>query len=105
VVCADGLDVADPEGRLLVLRRAQPEELLASGEFDFDLEPAAKEHDPDYQHESRGRHHAGISQPDIGQLFSGPAASNSYEDFTTLARQAQGSVGLMRFLQFDIDTP
>ena len=44
-----------------------------------------------------------ISQPDIGQLFSKLAASTSYEEFTSLVQQAQGSVGLMRFQQLDLD--
>jgi hypothetical protein len=46
----------------------------------------------------------GISQPDIGALFAKLAASTSYEEFTALVRQAQGSAGLMRFLQLDLDT-
>ena len=45
----------------------------------------------------------GISQPDIGQLFSKLAASASYEEFSSLVQQAQGSIGLMRFLQLDLD--
>jgi hypothetical protein len=45
-----------------------------------------------------------ISQPDIGQLFSRLAASTSYEQFSALAQQAQGSIGLMRFLQLDLDS-
>jgi uncharacterized protein (DUF302 family) len=45
----------------------------------------------------------GISQPDIEQLFSQLAASTSYEQFTSLVQQAQGSAGLMRFLQLDLD--
>jgi hypothetical protein len=45
----------------------------------------------------------GISQPDIGQLFSKLAASASYEQFSSLIGQAQGSIGLMRFLQLDLD--
>jgi hypothetical protein len=45
----------------------------------------------------------GISQPDIGQLYSKLAASTSYEQFSSLVRQAQGSIGLMRFLQLDDD--
>jgi hypothetical protein len=45
----------------------------------------------------------GISQPDIGQLFSQLAASTSYEEFTSLVQQAQGSAGLMRFMQLDLD--
>ena len=46
----------------------------------------------------------GISQPDIGALFAKLAASTSYEQFSSLVRQAQGSAGLMRFLQLDLDT-
>ncbi len=46
----------------------------------------------------------GISQPDIGALFAKLAASSSYEEFTALVRQAQGSAGLMRFLHLDLDT-
>lgn len=46
----------------------------------------------------------GISQPDIGQLFSKLAASTSYEQFSPLVRQAQGSIGLMVFLQLDDDS-
>jgi hypothetical protein len=46
----------------------------------------------------------GISQPDIGTLFARLAASTSYEDFSALIGQAQGSAGLMRFLQLDLDT-
>jgi len=45
----------------------------------------------------------GISQPDIGQLFSKLEASTSYEQLSSLVRQAQGSAGLMRFLQLDLD--
>ena len=47
--------------------------------------------------------YAGISQPDLGALFARLAASSSYEEFTALVRQAQGSAGLMRFLQLDDD--
>jgi hypothetical protein len=47
--------------------------------------------------------YAGISQPDIGALFARLAASTSYEEFTALVRQAQGSAGLFRFLQLDDD--
>jgi hypothetical protein len=35
----------------------------------------------------------GISQPDIGMLFSKLAASTSYREFGSLVRQAQGSAG------------
>jgi uncharacterized protein (DUF302 family) len=45
----------------------------------------------------------GISRPDIGLLFSKLAASTSYDQFSSLVRQAQGSAGLMRFLQLDLD--
>jgi hypothetical protein len=45
----------------------------------------------------------GISQPDIEALFRKLAASTSYEEFASLVQQAQGSVGLMRFLQLDLD--
>jgi uncharacterized protein (DUF302 family) len=45
----------------------------------------------------------GISQPDIALLFSKLEASTSYEQFTSLVRQAQGSAGLMLFLQLDLD--
>jgi hypothetical protein len=45
----------------------------------------------------------GISQPDIGALFGKLAASTSYEQFSSLVRQAQGSAGLIRFLQLDLD--
>ena len=45
----------------------------------------------------------GISQPDVALLFSKLAASTSYEQFATLVRQAQGSAGLMLFLQLDLD--
>ena len=45
----------------------------------------------------------GISQPDIEKLFGQLAASTSYEDFSSLVRKAQGSVGLMRFMQLDLD--
>jgi len=46
----------------------------------------------------------GISQPDIEALFSKLAASTSYEQFSSLVQQAQGSIGLMRFLQLDCDS-
>ena len=46
---------------------------------------------------------SGISQPDIGALFAKLAVAASYEEFSSLVRQAQGSAGLMRFLQLDLD--
>jgi hypothetical protein len=45
----------------------------------------------------------GISQPDIGMLFSKLGTSTSYEEFSSLVARAQGSAGLMRFLQLDLD--
>ena len=46
---------------------------------------------------------SGISQPDIAQLFSKLAASSTYQEFSSLVEQAQGSAGLMRFLQLELD--
>jgi len=43
----------------------------------------------------------GISQPDIAQLFSKLEASSTYQQFSSLVEQAQGSAGLMRFWQLD----
>src|SRR5580658_4883042 len=45
----------------------------------------------------------GISQPDIGLLFSKLEASTSYQEFSSLVAQAQGSAGLMVFLRLDLD--
>jgi hypothetical protein len=45
----------------------------------------------------------GISQPDIAQLFSKLETSGTYQQFSSLVEQAQGSVGLMRFWQLDLD--
>ena len=45
----------------------------------------------------------GITRPDIGALFGKLAASTSYEQFSSLVRQARGSAGLMLFLQLDLD--
>jgi len=45
----------------------------------------------------------GISQPDIEVLFGKLAASTSYEQFSSLVRQAQGSAGLIRFMELDLD--
>jgi uncharacterized protein (DUF302 family) len=47
--------------------------------------------------------YAGISRPDIGRLFDELAACTSYEEFSSLVRQAEGSAGLMLFLQLDLD--
>ena len=46
---------------------------------------------------------AGVSQPDIEMLFRTLAASTSYEEFRSLVARAQGSAGLIRFLQLDLD--
>jgi len=45
--------------------------------------------------------YGGISRPDIGNLFRELNATTTYEQFTSLVRQAQGSAGLMRFLELD----
>jgi uncharacterized protein (DUF302 family) len=45
----------------------------------------------------------GISQPDIGLLFTKLAASTSFQEFSSLVAQAQGSAGLMVFLPLDLD--
>jgi hypothetical protein len=45
----------------------------------------------------------GISQPDIEALFGELARSTSYEQFSSLVRQAQGSAGLIRFMELDLD--
>jgi Domain of unknown function DUF302 len=47
--------------------------------------------------------YAGISRPDIDGLFRQLAASTSYEQFSALVAQAQGSAGLMRFLELKLD--
>ncbi len=47
--------------------------------------------------------HGGISRPDIAALFGQLAAATSYEQFSSLVAQAQGSAGLMRFLELDLD--
>jgi hypothetical protein len=47
--------------------------------------------------------YTGISQPDLGALFATLAASTSYEEFTALVGQAQGSAGLFRFWHLDDD--
>jgi hypothetical protein len=47
--------------------------------------------------------YTGISQPDLGALFAKLAASTSYEEFSDLVRQAQGSAGLLRFWHLDDD--
>jgi hypothetical protein len=46
----------------------------------------------------------GINQPDIGALFAELAVCTSYEEFSALVGQAQGSAGLIRFLHLDLDT-
>jgi hypothetical protein len=46
----------------------------------------------------------GISRPDISGLFGQLAAATSYEQFSSLVAQAQGSAGLMRFLELELDS-
>jgi hypothetical protein len=46
---------------------------------------------------------SGISQPDTARLFSELAASTTYQEFSSLVWQAQGSAGLMLFLRLDLD--
>jgi hypothetical protein len=46
---------------------------------------------------------SGISQPDITALFGKLAASQTYQEFSSLVEQAQGSAGLMRFLELELD--
>ncbi len=46
----------------------------------------------------------GISRPDIEALFGELARTTSYAEFSLLVHQAQGSAGLMRFLELDLDT-
>ena len=46
---------------------------------------------------------SGISQPDIAQLFTKLAASSTYQEFSSLVEQGQGSAGLMCFLRLDLD--
>jgi len=48
--------------------------------------------------------HGGISQPDIVALFGRLEASTSYAQFSSIVAQAQGSAGLMRFWQLDLDS-
>ena len=45
----------------------------------------------------------GISRPDIRLLFSDLEASTSYEQFSSIVQQAQGSAGLMQFWQLHLD--
>jgi hypothetical protein len=46
---------------------------------------------------------SGISQPDIARLFGELEASGTYQQFSSLVEQAQGSAGLMRFWQLNLD--
>ncbi|GAA4622637.1 hypothetical protein GCM10023196_015630 [Actinoallomurus vinaceus] len=47
--------------------------------------------------------YGGISRPDIGRLFDELAASTSYDEFSSLVHQAEGSAGLILFLQLNLD--
>jgi hypothetical protein len=46
--------------------------------------------------------YAGISRPDIGQLFDRLSSASTYEEFAELVKTAEGSAGLMRFMQLDL---
>jgi hypothetical protein len=46
---------------------------------------------------------AGISQPDIPDLFGKLAAATSFGQFSSLVGQAQGDIGLMQFMQLELD--
>ncbi|MEU0556726.1 hypothetical protein [Dactylosporangium sp. NPDC006015] len=45
----------------------------------------------------------GIGQPDVTSLLADLEASTSYEQFSALVRQAQGTAGLFRFWQLNLD--
>jgi uncharacterized protein (DUF302 family) len=45
----------------------------------------------------------GIGRPDIAGLFRELSAAASYEEFSSLVGEAQGSAGLMQFLELDLD--
>jgi uncharacterized protein (DUF302 family) len=47
--------------------------------------------------------YSGISRPDFARLFDQLGATESFDEFTSLVEQAQGSAGLMRFLELDLD--
>lgn len=47
--------------------------------------------------------YGGISRPDIEALFGRLAASTTYAEFVSLVQDAQGSAGLMRFLELELD--
>jgi uncharacterized protein (DUF302 family) len=47
--------------------------------------------------------YTGISRPDIQDLFGHLEASMSYQQFSSLAARAQGSAGLIRFLELELD--
>jgi hypothetical protein len=42
--------------------------------------------------------YAGISRPDVGQLFDRLSSASTYEEFAELVKTAEGSAGLMRFM-------
>jgi hypothetical protein len=47
--------------------------------------------------------YAGISRPDIEGLFRQLAVATSFDQFSSLVAQAQGSAGLMRFIELELD--
>jgi len=48
--------------------------------------------------------YTGISRPDFPSLLAKLRACTSYEDFSKSVEEAQGSSGLMLFMQLDLDT-
>jgi hypothetical protein len=48
--------------------------------------------------------YTGISRPDFPGLLAKLRACSSYEDFSNSVEEAQGSSGLMLFMQLDLDT-
>jgi hypothetical protein len=46
--------------------------------------------------------YTGISRPDIGELFDQLSSASTYEEFAGLVKGAEGSAGLIRFVQLDL---
>jgi hypothetical protein len=46
--------------------------------------------------------YSGTSRPDIGELFDQLSSASTYEEFACLMKCAEGSAGLMRFMQLDL---
>jgi uncharacterized protein (DUF302 family) len=47
--------------------------------------------------------YTGIGRPDFADLFRQLGATETFDEFTALVEEAQGSAGLMRFLELDLD--